>query len=50
MWYNTGMKTIAENATDFADLRTSDRGSCIYVDKTYCFHRQALTELKNMGN
>ena len=30
------MKTIAEKATDFADLRTSDKGSCIYVDKTDC--------------
>ena len=33
------MKTIAENANDFADLRTTDGGNCIYVDKTDCFHR-----------
>ena len=33
------MKTIAENANDFADLRTTDRGNCIYVDKTGYFHR-----------
>ena len=33
------MKTIAENANDFADLRTSDKGNCIYVDKTDYFHR-----------
>ena len=33
------MKTIAENANDFADLRTADRGNCIYVDKTDFFHR-----------
>ena len=25
------MKTIAKNANDFADLRTSDKGNCIYV-------------------
>ena len=34
-----GMKTIAENANDFADLRTLDGGNCIYVDKTDYFHR-----------
>ena len=33
------MKTIAENANDFADLRTTDRGNCVYVDKTDYFHR-----------
>ena len=33
------MKTIAENANDFADLRTRGGGDCIYVDKTDYFHR-----------
>ena len=33
------MKTIAENANDFADLRTMAKGDCIYVDKTDYFHR-----------
>ena len=33
------MKTIAESANDFADLRTTDGGNCIYVDKTDYFHR-----------
>ena len=33
------MKTIAKNANDFADLRTTDGGNCIYVDKTDYFHR-----------
>ena len=33
------MRTIAENANDFADLRTLDGGNCIYVDKTDYFHR-----------
>ena len=33
------MKTIAENANDFVDLRTADGGNCIYVDKTDYFHR-----------
>ena len=33
------MKTIAENANDFADLRTLDGGNCVYVDKTDYFHR-----------
>ena len=28
------MKTIAENSNDFAELRTLDRGNCVYVDKT----------------
>ena len=26
------MKTIAENANDFVDLRTRAKGDCIYVD------------------
>ena len=33
------MRTIAENANDFADLRTMGKGDCIYVDKTDYFHR-----------
>ena len=33
------MKSIAENASDFADLRTADGGNCVYVDKTDYFHR-----------
>ena len=33
------MRTIAENANDFADLRTLDGGNCIYVDKTDYFLR-----------
>ena len=33
------MKTIAENANDFVDLRTMGKGDCIYVDKTDYFHR-----------
>ena len=33
------MRTIAENANDFADLRTLDGGNCVYVDKTDYFHR-----------
>ena len=28
------MRTIAENANDFVDLRTADGGNCVYVDKT----------------
>ena len=28
------MRSIAENATDFVDLRTADGGNCVYVDKT----------------
>ena len=40
MRYNIGdMRTIAESANDFADLRTADGGNCIYVDKTDYFHR-----------
>ncbi len=35
------MKSIAKNATDFADLRTADGGNCVYVDKTDYFHRLA---------
>ena len=37
MWYNCGMRTIAENANDFLDLRTADGGNCVYVDKTDYF-------------
>ena len=37
MWYNCGMRTIAENANDFVDLRTADGGNCVYVDKTDYF-------------
>ena len=48
MWYNTGMKTIAENANDFADLRTTDRGNCIYVDKTDYFHRLVTASGKKL--
>ena len=33
------MRSIAENANDFADLRTADGGNCVYVDKTDFFHR-----------
>ena len=33
------MKTIAKSANDFADLRTSGGGNCVYVDKTDYFHR-----------
>lgn len=28
------MKTIAENANDFASIRAMDKGNCIYDDKT----------------
>ena len=38
-----GMKTIAENSNDFAELRTLDRGNCVYVDKTDYFH-QLITD------
>ena len=37
MWYNCGMRTIAENANDFVDLRTADGGNCIYVGKSLGF-------------
>lgn len=33
------MRTIAECANDFADLRTRAKGDCVYVDKTDYFHR-----------
>ena len=33
------MKTIAESANDFCDLRTAAGGECVYVDKTDHFHR-----------
>ena len=36
------MKSIAENANDFADLRTADNGNCVYVDKTDYFHRRVI--------
>ena len=38
-WYNIGMRSIAENASDFVDLRTADGGNCVCVDKTDYFHR-----------
>ena len=42
------MKTIAENANDFASIRTMDRGNCIYVDKTDFFHRLVTAPGKNL--
>ena len=42
------MKTIAENANDFADLRTRAKGDCIYVDKTDYFHRLATCPGSNL--
>ena len=42
------MKTIAENANDFADLRTTDSGNCIYVDKTDYFHRLVTASGKKL--
>ena len=48
LWYNTGMRTIAENANDFADLRTADGGNCIYVDKTDYFHRLVTAGSKKL--
>ena len=42
------MKTIAESANDFADLRTTDKGNCIYVDKTDYFHRLITAPGKNL--
>ena len=42
------MKTIAENANDFADLRTADGGNCIYVDKTDYFHRLVTAGSKKL--
>ena len=48
MWYNCGMRTIAENANDFVDLRTADGGNCIYVDKTDYFHRLVTAGSKRL--
>ena len=49
MWYNIdSMKTIAENANDFASIRTMDKGNCIYVDKTDYFHRLVTSQGKNL--
>ena len=42
------MKTIAENANDFADLRTRGNGGCIYVDKTDYFHRLVADSGRNL--
>ena len=42
------MKTIAENANDFASIRTMDKGNCIYVDKTDYFHRLVTAQGKNL--
>ena len=42
------MKSIAENANDFADLRTADGGNCIYVDKTDYFHRLVTAGSKKL--
>ena len=42
------MKTIAENANDFASIRTMDRGNCIYVDKTDYFHRLVTAPGENL--
>ena len=42
------MKTIAENANDFASIRTMDKGNCIYVDKTDYFHRLVTAPGKNL--
>ena len=42
------MKTIAENASDFADLRTRGGGGCVYVDKTAYFHRLATDAGRNL--
>ena len=42
------MKTIAENANDFSDLRTADGGNCVYVDKTDYFHRLVTTGSKKL--
>lgn len=48
MWYNCGMKTIAENANDFASIRTMDKGNCICVDKTDYFHRLVTAGSKRL--
>ena len=42
------MKTIAENANDFVDLRTADGGNCVYVDKTDYFHRLVTAGSKKL--
>ena len=42
------MKTIAENANDFASIRTMDKGNCIYVDKTDYFHRLVTAGSKKL--
>lgn len=42
------MKTIAENANDFASIRAMDRGNCIYVDKTNPLHRLVTAPGKNL--
>ena len=42
------MRTIAENANDFVDLRTADGGNCIYVDKTDYFHRLVTAGSKKL--
>ena len=42
------MRTIAENANDFADLRTADGGNCVYVDKTDYFHRLVTAGSKRL--
>ena len=42
------MKTIAENANDFVDLRTADGGNCVYVDKTDYFHRLVTASGRNL--
>ena len=43
-----GMKTIAESANDFADLRTRAKGDCVYVDKTDYFHRLVVNPGGNL--
>ena len=42
------MKSIAENANDFVDLRTADGGNCVYVDKTDYFHRLVTAGSKKL--
>ena len=42
------MRTIAENANDFVDLRTADGGNCVYVDKTDYFHRLVTAGSKRL--
>ena len=43
------MRTIAENSNDFAELRTLDRGNCVYVDKTDYFHRLVTEDVQSQG-